>query len=108
MDTQTNPKIRRTPAQAIDLRRDLIPLPMRVAALQKTRLDAARARTGIPVQEHVRRAIDLYLDVVEAEAKQRGQLDVVIPPAQVRQQAAAPVTSTRQAKTKAKPTIRRK
>ena len=31
----------------------------------KVRLDAARVRTGISTQEHVRRAIDLYLSVIE-------------------------------------------
>ena len=102
MDAQANPapRKRRTPANAVDLRRDLIPLPMRVAALQKTRLDAVRTRTGIAVQEHVRRAIDLYLDVVEQEAKARGQFEVVIPPANDRpKQASQPRPQT---------TIRRK
>jgi hypothetical protein len=70
----------------------LIPLPMRVAALQKSRLDQARTRTGIAVQEHVRRAIDLYLDVIEQEAKARGQLDVVIPPAVPKAKGKAKVT----------------
>jgi hypothetical protein len=68
---------RMTPANALDLRRALTPLPMRVAELQKHRLAQVRSRTGISVQEHVRRAIDLYLDVVEAEAKEKGQADIV-------------------------------
>ena len=63
---------RRTPANVPNARRELVPLPMRVAVSQKSRLDQARQRTGISIQEHVRRAIDLYLAVIEREAIELG------------------------------------
>ena len=47
---------------------ELRPLPMRVSQLQFERLHQARARDGLSVQEHVRRALDLYLKQIEREA----------------------------------------
>ena len=91
---------RMTPANVPYLGRGLIPLPMRVSALQKARLALARERTGMAVQEHVRRAIDLYLDVIEAEAKERGTYDLVIPP--------GPPTQAAKLKPKLKPRIARR
>lgn len=41
---------------------------MRITQLQFDRLVGARERDGMAVQEHVRRALDLYLDKVEREA----------------------------------------
>ena len=52
-----------------------MPLPLRVANSQKDRLNAARTRTGISIQEHVRRSIDLYLAVIEREAIELGLMD---------------------------------
>jgi len=46
---------------------DLRPLPMRISQLQFERLQAARARDGLAIQEHVRRALDFYLKSVEKE-----------------------------------------
>ena len=61
-----------TPADAVNHRQDLRPLPLRVAKKQYERLDAARTRTGISIQEHARRALDLYLGVIEREAIELG------------------------------------
>ena len=49
-------------------RKPAIPLTtfsMRVSPHQMARLDALRARTLLPITEHIRRAIDLYLSKVE-------------------------------------------
>jgi hypothetical protein len=78
MDISTDP-VRLTPADAPNNRRYLTPLPMRVAAVQKARLEEARTRTGISIQEHVRRAIDMYLNVAEREAVELGLLKVKVP-----------------------------
>jgi hypothetical protein len=45
------------------------PLPVRVTPLQYDRLTQARARNGLAIQEHVRRALDMYLDKIERDAK---------------------------------------
>ena len=50
---------------AIQYRSDLRPLPMRVTQHQFERLQGARERDGLSVQEHVRRALDFYLDRLE-------------------------------------------
>ena len=71
MDAQPNPTTKPaklTPADAVNHRQDLRPLPLRVAKKQYERLDAARARSGLSIQEHARRALDLYLGVIEREA----------------------------------------
>lgn len=68
MEMQTAPTKNRTPADAVNHRQELRPLPLRVATRQYERLDAARARTGLSIQEHARRALDLYLAVIEREA----------------------------------------
>jgi hypothetical protein len=47
-------------------RSDLRPLPMRITKLQFERLQGVRARDGLPIQEHVRRALDIYLAGVDA------------------------------------------
>lgn len=49
---------------------EMRPLPMRITQLQFDRLDAARLRDGMAMQEHVRRALDLYLDKIERVAAQ--------------------------------------
>src|SRR5262245_12455998 len=55
MQTQTAEKpIHLTPADAINNRKELRPLPLRVAHAQYDRLNAARDRSGISIQEHVR------------------------------------------------------
>ena len=47
-------------------RSDLRPLPMRITNLQFERLQSVRARDGLAIQEHVRRALDIYLAGVDA------------------------------------------
>jgi hypothetical protein len=65
-------EVHKTPANAVNARRELRPLPLRVATSQYERLSAARDRTGISIQEHVRRSIDLYLGIIEREAMDLG------------------------------------
>ena len=72
MQMQTPANDYRTPADAVNHRQELRPLPLRVAQKQYERLDAARARTGLSIQEHARRAMDLYLAVIEREAIELG------------------------------------
>ena len=43
----------------------LVSLPMRITQMQRARLEAARDHDHIAIQEHVRRALDKYLDAVE-------------------------------------------
>lgn len=50
-------------------RSNLRPLPMRITQLQFEKLQALRADDGIAVQEHVRRAIDMYLADKEARTR---------------------------------------
>lgn len=74
------PRRTRDPAQTADAasyRVEMLPLAMRVAVSQHTRLSSVRDRTGISIQEHVRRAIDLYLAVVEREAIELGHVPAV-------------------------------
>lgn len=40
----------------------LRPLPMRITPIQYSRLQDARIRDGRTIQEHIRKALDLYLD----------------------------------------------
>lgn len=68
-----------TPANAPNKRRELKPLPLRVAQSQYQRLVNTRNRTGISVQEHIRRAIDLYLAVTEKEAIELGLMEAPKP-----------------------------
>ena len=68
----TIPEQKMTPANVPNYRRELKPLPLRVAVSQYARLVKTRNRTGISVQEHIRRAIDLYLAVTEKEAIELG------------------------------------
>lgn len=64
--------IHMTPANVANNRKEMRPLPLRVADSQYIRLKNARDRTGISVQEHVRRAIDAYLATTEKEAIELG------------------------------------
>jgi hypothetical protein len=73
------PAPRLTPANAVNERREMTPLPIRVAKVQVVRLDEARTRTGISIQEHVRRAIDMYLDNIERSAIELGLLNLAVP-----------------------------
>jgi len=66
-----------TPMIAAAYRRELVPMPLRIAQSQQLRLIATRDRSGISVQEHIRRAIDLYLAVTEKEALELG---LMVPP----------------------------
>lgn len=63
-----------TPAGVPNNRVALRPLPLRVTPLQYDRLVLARERTDLMVQEHVRRAIDLYLAMIEKEAMELGYM----------------------------------
>lgn len=72
------------PAAPNAYRRELKPLPLRVASSQYTRLTMLRDRTGISVQEHIRRAIDLYLAVTEKEAIELGLMTPPVPTAPLR------------------------
>ena len=47
-------------------RSDMMPLSVRVSRQQHNRLKERRRHDGITVQEHVRRAIDHYLDVLDS------------------------------------------
>lgn len=63
-----------TPANVPSLRPGLRPLPLRVSESQYERLGKARFRTGISIQEHVRRGIDVYLAIIEKEAVELGYM----------------------------------
>jgi hypothetical protein len=64
----------KTPANAPNNRQEMRPLPLRVARSQYDRLVNARDRTGISIQEHVRRGIDAYLATIEREAIELGHM----------------------------------
>lgn len=70
-----------TPKIAATYRRELVPMPLRIADSQLKRLQGARDRSGIGVQEHIRRAIDLYLAVIEKEALELGLMTPPMPTA---------------------------
>ena len=98
-----------TPAKAPNNRLELRPLPLRVAHSQYERLDDARNRTGISIQEHVRRAIDLYLAAIEKEA-----IDLGLMPERITPRSAAPAdainlpTATNHQNAYARPTTRKR
>ena len=73
------------PATGQTYRRELKPLPLRVAESQYARLSTLRDRTGISAQEHIRRAIDLYLAVTEKEAIELGLMEPPTPTTQFKQ-----------------------
>jgi len=60
-------------------RTELRPLPMRITQMQYDRLQRARDRDGLSIQEHVRRGLDIYLDGIEA--KTAPKTVVSVPPA---------------------------
>jgi hypothetical protein len=72
MTEMTEKPPRLTPALAVNHRQEMKPLPLRVASAQYARLTKARDRTGISIQEHIRRAIDVYLASTEREAIELG------------------------------------
>lgn len=51
----------------------LVPMPMRVTKQQQDRLRAAREKDGITLQDHVRRALDMYLDHMDMVYARRDQ-----------------------------------
>jgi hypothetical protein len=57
--------------RATTYKSELMPLPMRVTRLHIERLREARNRDGLSVQEHVRRALDIYLNKIEREFNQK-------------------------------------
>jgi len=71
--TATRPE-NTTPAGAINNRQEMKPLPLRVATRQYERLCRARDRSGISIQEHIRRSIDIYLASIEREAIELGMM----------------------------------
>lgn len=66
-------------AKSATYKSELTPLPMRISQLQVERLRAARNRDGLNIQEHVRRALDLYLAKIEREFA-KGSNDAEISP----------------------------
>ena len=65
----------------------LRPLPMRITERQYQRMQAHRSIDGLAIQEHVRRALDLYLDVLDR--KRERELVAPPPPTSKPNQAAA-------------------
>jgi predicted DNA-binding protein len=43
----------------------MVPFSLRITQLQKDRLDALSKKSGLSVQEHIRRGVDEYLAVTE-------------------------------------------
>ena len=64
----------------------LKPLTLRITARQADRLTAARGRDDLAIQEHVRRAIDMYLDAYE----KRQAKEAALPPVSLADQPVAP------------------
>ena len=79
MTTAVEKTPRLTPAAAVNNRQEMKPLPLRVASAQYARLTKARDRTGISIQEHIRRAIDVYLASTEREAIELGLMPTSTP-----------------------------
>jgi hypothetical protein len=97
-----------TPANAPNERREMTPLPMRVAKVQIVRLNEARTRTGIAIQEHVRRAIDMYLDHIERQAMELGLLKLAVPSGKPKSNAQPTRPNTQRAVRRPTPKILRK
>lgn len=49
---------------------------MRITQLQFERLDGARTRDGMSMQEHIRRALDYYLEKLDREAQRQNAIQV--------------------------------
>ena len=56
---------------------------MRISQLQFERLQAVRARDGLAIQEHVRRALDQYLRQVEKDAMKQAPAPASTPEAEL-------------------------
>jgi hypothetical protein len=54
-----------------DDRRKLHPLSVRISDVQYVGLKRMRGATGLALQEHIRRAIDEYLERAKAAARRR-------------------------------------
>jgi predicted DNA-binding protein len=67
-----------TPAGKFKL--ELHPLPTRVSKLAIARLNALRDHDGMTIQEHVRRAVDDYLDRVETKYARQSQKALAVAP----------------------------
>jgi hypothetical protein len=52
---------------------NLRPLPMRITQRQYDRLVAHRERDSIALQEHIRRALDNYLDLLDRKASREDE-----------------------------------
>jgi hypothetical protein len=79
-DQTAGPAHRLTPMNAPNNRQEMKPLPLRVASKQYERLQRARDRTGISIQEHIRRGIDMYLASTEREAIELGLMQTATTP----------------------------
>lgn len=55
-------------------------LPTRVTTVQYARLTEARAKDGLSIQEHVRRALDFYLDGIGMSSPPSAREAVDLPP----------------------------
>ena len=53
---------------------------MRISQLQYERLQAARQRDGLSIQEHARRGLDLYLAKLEREFAKQDEVPANAPP----------------------------
>lgn len=95
-------------ARANSARRQVLrPLPMRVTPVQYERLNAVRLRDGLSVQEHVRRALDVYLAGVE-RALSRSSQPSEVPAAPAPAGPASPAKPARSTKAKARPKVVRR
>lgn len=66
----------------------LKPLPLKVSHQQYEKLKQIRALDGLSIQEHIRRAIDIYLEREHAPPEQKPSQPVIVP-------IPAPVTRTK-------------
>lgn len=93
---------RMTPSNVPNNRQEMKPLPLRVASKQYERLCQARDRSGISIQEHIRRSIDIYLVQIEREAIELGQMQA---PRSGPKQASDPVRAPRSETRSASPKV---
>lgn len=56
------------PRRAKDPEQILVLLPMRVTSLQHARLERITKVTTLPLQDHIRRALDIYLKALESSS----------------------------------------
>ena len=79
----TSPSVLRSPMAQFDetlRRKEMRPISMRLTALQYERLLQARAQDGLSLQEHARRALDLYLAQLDKHRLREAQTPGSPPP----------------------------